>query len=861
MGVLTSNNERSRYYGGFRGVDFSSDHTQVHDQRLAYLVNMYKDYQSGEGNALETVPGFRRRVVTPCGGEIFGVHEYFFRGDAGVEKRVLIHSGANLYEWHNYPASIGIPHQCTLTVPEGEDMPDIRSMKEYHISVDSADLVIKRVLSVTKQSGESILAFSYDEEKKTLIIQSSDLRTTELLRVTYYEGELQEGDALFKGMNLSKSSSFVFNNRLHLIDGKNFLVYDGKKVGNVLDNAYVPTTYIGIVPAGENADNGTEYEQRNILQPYFKHTFVADGDTKDFVMNETDLEEISEVCVYGKIISPEEYSVEKKGEIVTGKITFTEAPKKPVDADYPEFYAGVEITAKKRITKVHGVVEACEDVGALITRCTIATVFDNRVFLSGNPDVPNHVFFCGRNLTGYTDPTYFGVLNYFQDGVENSPITGLIPVADTLMVLKSDTQQDGMVFFHTPTETGTDVLPKIYPSKQGLHGVGCLGACINFLDDPIFVSRLGVEAIGQLSVRYERAVEHRSSLIDAKLAEMDLEKAMLEEWDGYLLLASEGKIFMADSRQKYQDELGVIQYEWYYLEDVGVYEGQYQEYVYADRMEPGLEGSFVEWTPPGSDGIVQIPLIVADCVHFDDVDEDRDLRRTTANPADIDGNETGQVYSQVLNVEKDAGEDGSLTYSANVYFTVHHNRKDGYRALLCKTYGAHIGGRFMPAKIVKSMDKNIFFGTAGGVVCSFNMDKREEGQIPTRYYTFDDRAIRSGCATKLDNCGIPHLNKTTVKKSTVIKTRSLQTTATKVKVRTNRQPFKQVARISSSVFTFDDLDFADFSFATEEQNLFGVKEKEKKWIEKQYYIYSDEYMRPFSLYYIAYRYRISGRYK
>ena len=80
-------------------------------------------------------------------------------------------------------------------------------------------------------------------------------------------------------------------------------------------------------------------------------------------------------------------------------------------------------------------------------------------------------------------------------------------------------------------------------------------------------------------------------------------------------------------------------------------------------------------------------------------------------------------------------------------------------------------------------------------------------------------------------------------------------------MRTNREPFKQIARLSSNVFTFNDLDFADFSFLGEEQNLFGVKEKEKKWVEKQYYVYSDEYMRPFSLYYIAFRYRVAGRYK
>jgi hypothetical protein len=113
----------------------------------------------------------------------------------------------------------------------------------------------------------------------------------------------------------------------------------------------------------------------------------------------------------------------------------------------------------------------------------------------------------------------------------------------------------------------------------------------------------------------------------------------------------------------------------------------------------------------------------------------------------------------------------------------------------------------------------------------------------------------------MDNCGIPHLTKSTVKKSTVIKTKAMQTSAAKVRVRTNRKPYEQIGRINSTMFSFDSMDFSDFSFVTSDQSLFAVKEKEKKWVEKQYYIYSDEYMKPFAIYYVCYRYTVAGRYK
>jgi hypothetical protein len=185
-----------------------------------------------------------------------------------------------------------------------------------------------------------------------------------------------------------------------------------------------------------------------------------------------------------------------------------------------------------------------------------------------------------------------------------------------------------------------------------------------------------------------------------------------------------------------------------------------------------------------------------------------------------------------------------------------------YEALLCESKGNKTGGVFNPATIIKSMDSNIFFGTGEGIICSFNFDMRDnEGIIAPRYYTFDERIIVSGCATRMDNCDIPHLMKTTVKKSTVIKTKAMQTSAVKIRVRTNKKFYNQIARINSTMFSFDSMDFSDFSFLTNEQSLFSVKEKEKKWVEKQYYIYSDEYMKPFALFYMCYRYIIAGRYK
>ncbi len=863
--LLGSRDVYSRYYGDFRGVDFSSDHTQVHEQRLAYLVNMYKDYQSGQGKAIETIPGFRRRVVLPNDAELFGIHSFSMMSEGNQKTVVMLHAGDKIYHWYNYPNSINVVKKEVITLPEAAE--EVNGMRIFIVSLDDT---VATVVGVSKLNGEDItLNTEYLPDGHKLKITRSDLDAEGSLYLSFYEGVIAPEDALFSDMNTRKSSSFVFNNRLYIIDGKNYLVYDGEGIKSAIEDAYIPTTYINIIPNGENADIGQEYEQRNLLQPKFKHTFIADGFTKDFYMNEKDLEDITEVRVYGEVVDG--YTV----NLSMGKVSFKTAPKKPEDATgtFPEFYAGVEITASKKIKSVSGIADELQNSHELISGSTIVATFDNRVFVSGNPKYPNHVFYCGRNSTGYVDPTYFGELNYIQDGVGTTPVTGMIPVADTLLVLKADTKQDGSTYYHTATSTGENLQPVIYPAAQGLAGMGCLGACVNFLDDPVFISRLGVEAIGQLSVRYERAVEHRSSLIDAKLVNLNLEKAVVEEWNGYLLVLVDGHVFMADSRQKYTHDIGVPQYEWYYLEGIGVYANQYPEYTFSRQINSELAQKKVRYcskceksarycTCGNDDNIVELPIGIADSVYDYDLDEKRSLLGELVNAPDMDGNESTRVCEDKIELIV-----GDLTYEVPLYYVVRYSDRDNgegiaLEALLCENKGNFIGGNFKPATVLKSMEDNLFFGTSNGVVCSFNFDMRDEyGEIAPKYYSFDDRTILCGCATKMDCCGVPHLAKNTVKKSTVIKTKSLASSAAKIRVRTNRKPYTQIARINSSLFSFGGTDFADISFSTQEHSLFAVKEKEKKWVEKQYYIYSDEYMKPFALFYLSYRYNISGRYK
>ena len=927
--MLGNKKEYSRYYGDFRGVDFSNDHTQVSDNRFAYAVNMYKDYQSGQGKCIETIPGFRRRVERLPSERIWGIHQI----NINNEKKVFVHCGDKMFLWkYTKDAEGGTVYKVPVTLGDPKSIDENTGMKTFEMYVGPFYYQDVSVDKIFKQNGEEIVGFECMINVHgyiTVTLQSSELNSHDCLQVWVRYETLTEL-TLPQSIKLEekKSSSVIFNNRLYIMDGSNCLVYDGANIKSIMDDdvAYVPTTYIDIITSGENADAGVQKENRNMLSPLFKHAFYADGSAVNFVLNESGAT-VKRVAVYGEEaqqVSVESYSVDTLigvrvsfktsdgktyestdygetwyylNEDVTheleGKsfyyttgigVTFLLPPAAPLDVGYPESHAGIEITARKQWRENNGTTP----IERSILDCTIACVYDNRVFLSGNPRYPNRVFWSALN-----DPTYFPVINYEDMGVGDSPVTGMIPLPDALMVLKGDTQQDGSVYYLSPAETGDNLAPKVYTKTSGLNGTGCLGACVNFLDDPVFISRFGLEAMGQLSVRLERAIEHRSSLVDAKLTTMDLSRASMIEWNGYLVILTDGKIFMADSRQRYADEQGVMQYEWYYLEDIGIWDGQYTEYRYAKSMrqdmylEDGVTPRYVVkyCKKCGQSGICDrknaSSFTIDGCgcgeatTNWIDLDFklSDEMGGEVVNPPDNDGNETETVeFARLEIVDDSTDESGEQTepssYEIDVFY---HVRKIigpygdnilGYEALLCTTRENFTGGKFKPATTLAVIDNNLFFGTENGIVCSFNSDMRNDlGEIPKEYYTFDNRAIFCGVATKMDNCGIPHLTKNTVKKSTVIKTRTMQTSGAKIKVRTNRKPYEQIARISSGQFFFNNVDFSDFSFVTTEHNLFSVREKEKKWVEKQYFLYSDEYMKPFSLFYIAYRYNIVGGYK
>ena len=412
----------------------------------------------------------------------------------------------------------------------GEDVDLLRSPNCLNMWKDYKDLECIRTrpeIELLESFTETIWGiFFYKVSNTDMMIVHSG---TKLYKIV--NGEKTE---LYADVNNAKSDSFIYNNYWYFKDGKNYLQYDGNEIKEVV--GYIPTTSIARKPAG----GGTIHEDVNLLSSYRINTFLADGTSKDYYLDaqsiDTDYKPI--VKVNDAVVSG--YTVDYNA----GKIVFTTAPTVPLT----DGQDNVSVQFKKTV-------EGYKDK---INKCTLLQVFDNRVFFSGNKDYPNMIFHSSLD-----DPTYCSDLDYYNEGIDTAEVKGLVVGNNVLWVFKEPSQANTTVFYHEPTidsEYG-----KIYPSTHSSISTGCIGKAINFNDDILFFSDRGMEGISG-DITTEQVIAHRSSLVDRKLiAESNYKNMQLAEWEGYLLIFIDNKVYLADSRAMFEKETH-IEYDFFYWE-------------------------------------------------------------------------------------------------------------------------------------------------------------------------------------------------------------------------------------------------------------------------------------------------------
>ena len=346
-----------------------------------------------------------------------------------------------------------------------------------------------------------------------------------------YAVEDGQYEAVGEGLVNTKSQGFVYGNRLYLLDGLHYLQYDGANLTEV--EGFVPRTSIGRKPEG----GGTMLEEVNLLSDYRINTFLGDEKSLEYYLDTEDIDADYRPVVTVNGAEVTDFTV----DWAKGMVKLKNAPGKPLT----DGQDNVTIQYKRHVA---GNAEQ-------ILGCTMVQIFDNRVFVSGNPDYPNTVWHCSLD-----DPTYFGDLDYYNEGLDPAKVTGMVAGNNALWVFREPSDANTTVYYHTPT-LDTDY-GKIYPSCHSSVTTGCVGKAINFNDDIVFFSERGMEGISG-DITTEQVLAHRSSLVDSGLtAEKGYREMILVEWSGYLLVIVGDMVYLADSRSAFNNE-DHVEYEWF----------------------------------------------------------------------------------------------------------------------------------------------------------------------------------------------------------------------------------------------------------------------------------------------------------
>ena len=354
---------------------------------------------------------------------------------------------------------------------------------------------------------------------------------TKLIKWVGFPSDKISVQVLKSDMRDNKSIMLFFNDYIYILDGSHFLKFDGTKLINLVNEAYIPTTTISRSPSG----GGERFEDINLLSSKRKNSFLADGTSTEYVLDATTIDSVDKVWINDILVT--DYTINKN----LGKVIFNTAPEKPT-------LIGKDNVVVEFTKEVQGYKERIE-------KATIACVFDNRIFFSGNKEFGNAVFHCSLN-----NPAYVSDLDYYECGSQDNQIKSLVVGNNLLWVLKEENQNKDTIFYLTPT---TDAeYGRIYPRKQGNLTVGCYAGAINFKDNILFLSRNGLEGINS-NIEYEQSVSHKSSLVDSRMTKMsNYMFCNIADYNDYLMIAIDNVVFLADSRAKYHGTKGT-EYEWF----------------------------------------------------------------------------------------------------------------------------------------------------------------------------------------------------------------------------------------------------------------------------------------------------------
>ena len=871
-------------YSDFCGVDLTGDGSAIDERKLAYAENMYKDYSAQGSGVIKSIPGYRR--ICALGKRINAIHS---QNVGERDEYLVVHAGDSLYRFKKSerdslgtltPILTGLADNKSHSFTKGGVLFIIDSHRIIRVTSDGAAAFITQddtYIPTTYKNGKAfeqrnLACKRFRETYEFGVIEKNFRRSEHLVfeldgdgecvltsakvildSVVYVPAYAKIGDKEYRVQGIA---DYAFADstaltKVHIADGvRNIGRYAflgctslttvelSTTVQTISEGAFLGCTalrevYLGTKPVliGDGCFGGVNLSGLT----------VKFGQDEALVSAIPGISQLSGAGIVYRAEAPKEYfavpimtPLEHVMSVRVGDTMLSAyAVSNKLSGSVPRYlyFSGTRSALEGCEVVIEGTCNMSEyshyEEGedffsraggdeAIISGCTVSASFDGRIFLAGNPKYPNTVFYSLSPKYGTDDELYFGNLSHFDDGVATYPTVAIVPVKDTLAVFKSGDDGGGGIFCHEVKKEGA-YLERTYPVLNIHSGFGKNYAALSLLDEAVFLSAEGVYSLKRGSLGAAEVTKRSAGITPLINSSAISENAGLVSWQGYAVLKIGSDLFLADPRA------GASDFGWYILSGIGSWEKD--EGIYRYSLSPG--------------GIFQ-------------------------THSDLDKEVNTMVLSMFL-------QDGQ-----KVYYTV-----EEYKLYSVIPTGERRGGDFYPISAMYSDAELLFFGTENGELLVFNTDKR--GVAPDRirnapdfdeaeyrstrgdeihpdFYSFLGHAPRYMLVTKSDNCGAPHLSKSTARHSLAVKFGKGAGTV-RVSVCTDGGRSLDLGTVPSGRLDFCDLDFSAFSFSVDEGFTVGIKDGSRAWCEKQVSVVSEGFTSTLCVQSISYRYRVTGKIK
>lgn len=496
-------------YDRLRGVDFSTDQGIIAQERSPWAPNLV----SGPGGYPEKRPGWR--TVGTLKGAIYGLYS----GRIGGEDVFLVHSGSTIYRWKPYDPSFA-PVSMKTGVKEGYSTGFAYGEKIYILT--GAEYLVCGMFGDKGSETLQIVTAGSIARVPTIVISAGESGGGTPLEPANLLTDRRKVDYLCGG----GERVLVLPEQKILTEGLTVRIRN-QDTGEWEEKSY--SSVVSVSPTSKSSVN-REYEKykdnlSNNVTPLGYEEWYALYYLKHKGMNWK--------------WSPSGISSDVMGANTEyGMVWLSDNQRQALWDATGSGVDNLEIEYRKAAE------EGKDDLSTL-NACDTFGLFENRVFLTGNPDKPAYDWHSGPD-----DPTYFPDTGYAKVGAGGSAIMGYRAVGSAQAIIKAESRQDASVYLRTAAKLGEET---VFSLRQGVSGQGAIAkrAFANILDDPLFLTRNGVYAITSNLVTEERTLAGRSRFLDPRLTrEQNLEQAVGCGWNGmYLLSMTDGNVYLLDGKQ------------------------------------------------------------------------------------------------------------------------------------------------------------------------------------------------------------------------------------------------------------------------------------------------------------------------